>query len=99
MLIERVGILRVNELILKVTITKFFTGERKLINKNLRLLGIKRIETDFNLAFTDYDLAFTADDLPLIPEGCYPLFVDMVPMNKSNKNFKLVESPVQLNHY
>lgn len=92
---KRIGILRVSELILRIYITEFFTGKRRFVNKNLRLFSVRRIETDFHLAFNDYDLVFEGDDLPLIPEGCYPLFLDMVQVGKTGKRWKLIEAPIQ----
>ena len=88
----RGGILRVNELVLKMMIIDFFTGKSRIVNPGLKLWGIRRKLTDFNLSFDEYEISFSADDLPLLKEGCYPSDVELKAITKADGYFELVEA-------
>ena len=72
------GILRISNQFLREIFADFLTGKKRLINKNLKLMGITRLKEKVGIYDVflphNYDLAFTADDLPVIPEGCIPDF-------------------------
>ena len=86
------GVLRITRELMMDFISDLITGKKRLINKNLILRGITRLNDDVPLFCCAYDFAFTADDLPVIPEGCCPnpdLDVEEV---KGKKNcYKLVQ--------
>ena len=66
------GVLRVTRELMMDFLSDLITGKKRLINKNLILRGITRLNDDVPFFSCAYDLAFTADDLPVIPEGCCP---------------------------
>lgn len=68
----RGGILRISKKFMINCFSDFITGKKKLINKNLKLIGITRLNEDVPFLPHNYDFAFTADDLPIISEGCNP---------------------------
>ena len=69
---EHGGILRISKEVLIDFIFDLITGKKKLVNKNLKLVGITRVNDDVIFWSYAYDFCFTADDLPVIPEGCSP---------------------------
>jgi len=90
--VRRGGILKMDSLILRTIIADFFTGKRRIVNQGLKLRGIKRIYTDFNLSFDVYEFAFMGDDLPIIQEGCYPLEIVLDQVEFTTDCFRLVEA-------
>lgn len=89
--VRRGGIFKINALILKVVIGDFLTGKNRITNPGLKLMGIRRIETDFNLAFDQYELSFLGDDLPILEEGCYPKEIVLKPVEYTTDCFRFVE--------
>lgn len=72
----RAGILRVNMFLLTGFISKFFTGQLKFVNKNLKLRNVRKCDDrDMSMSLPYYDFVFEGDDLPLVSEGRWPVFV------------------------
>ena len=89
--VYRGGILKISELVLKAIMSDFFTGKKRIVNPGLELRGIKRIDTDFPLAFDEYEFSFSGDDLPIIEERCYPTTVVLKPVEYTKDCYRLVE--------
>lgn len=68
----RGGSLRISRKFMTDCFSDFITGKRRFINKNLKLIGITRLNEDIPFLPHNYDFVFTADDLQIIPEGCNP---------------------------
>ena len=87
---KRGGVLRMSQPFLK-ELTDFFTGKAKLVNKNLEVRTLRRIDSDRPLFDAYYEIGFIGDDLPLVPEGCYPQEVNIEKVEGKENCFKLVE--------
>ena len=83
----RAGILRCNEFTLK-EITEFLVGNKRFINKNLRLIKV-RMWNDGIDTLPYYDFVFMGDDLPIVTYGCSAQFLDIEKVDENS--FKLVE--------
>ena len=88
----RGGVLRVSKQFMDDFFSDLMTGKKKLVNKNLKLVGLTRLNDDILFWTYAYDFVFTADDLAIISEGCNPdsdsLKIEEI---KSKKNcYKLV---------
>ena len=86
----RAGILRESMFSLTGFISKFFTGEAKFINKNLSLKTVRKIEDGIPNCLPYYDFVFLGDDLPVVPYGCWPLFIKEEPVEGEKGSFRLV---------
>ena len=87
----RAGILRVNKFVLLEFITKFFTGQAKFVSKNLKLRNVRKYDPDDSpLCLPYYDFVFEGDDLPLVPEGCWPLFITEEQVEGKKNCYRLV---------
>ena len=86
----RAGTFRISCMLLIHFIGKLFTGEAKLVNKNLHLRSIRRVDGDIPMLDTYYDFFFLGDDLPLVEEGMYPCFVMREPVEGTENSYRLV---------
>ena len=90
----RAGILRVNMFVLSGFISKFFTGELKFVNKNLRLRNVRKSDSRDMPGLMElhyYDFVFEGDDLPIVPYGCWPLFITEEKVEGKKNLLKLVK--------
>ena len=86
---KRGGVFRMSQPFLK-QLTDFFTGKAKLVNKNLEIRTLRRIDSDRPLFDAYYEIGFRGDDLPLVGEGCYPSEVTIEKVEDKKNCFKLV---------
>jgi len=87
----KAGILRLSAVLMPRTFSALITGQMKLVNKNLKLMSIRRIDGRIPFLETSYEFAFTAEDLPLVNDRLYPKFVRLCPVEGKKDCFKLEE--------
>ena len=86
---RRAGILKISQPALNF-LTDFFTGKVKLVNKNLKLHTLRRIDSEHPIFDTYYEIGFIGDDLPIVPEGCIPSTIEIEEVEDKKNCFKLV---------